>query len=1053
MSILSNEALELQKKEARDSSLRQDLKSHCTKIRDGINKNGSTSGNRAIWELFQNAGDLALKATTEIVISLTNESFVFAHKGKPFTYDTLCSLVKQVSSEEKENEDAVGQYGTGFLTTHKFSRKITVNGSMRISESPEAYVNVTNFVINRTNFSDIPLFIEDMAEQIIEVENLMDGEQHSEAREWTSLDYELNEERKAIAQTAIDEAMKLMPYVLTFNDNIDCCTIDDQTRNQKFVFKKVDKTTSIPGLYCKSIMISKNDEQPRPFDCFYLDCHSGKSRILLPLESETRVRSLKNVPKLFVHFPLIPQSGQDYFGVNFLFHSHLFTPEEPRDNIIIPKLNDATDKMANANKAVLDEMTGVLWRFLEENVQTWTNTIDMASIDIKDFGFNDPKTEAYYKELKEKWATEFSKLKLMDIDGVRYSMSETNHPVVLDSELTLFLSSKTDNDYLSVIYPYARGAAKVPSKEDLLRWSLIVSGWNSNTKENFVGLESIVDFVSKNNGGQLHNMLSLVVEAGHTEYFEKFALLPNREGVLMTRSQLHNAAPITKDLYVLVKALNPAICSKMVDEEYADVVELSTYDRQNLRDELNSTIEAKETEYWKNGNAPKPYDGEFERHLIDLCSCYNSLNGDSKRKRLMPVICKFEGVEYKEREIPAWEGESASFDLYRSIFLSLVENQMMKIADKDSQWVSDHYDDLVTFVGNATGDDYKSFCTRYAIYPDMNKSLHEPESLRKCVDVDDILFGLYEKVMDDDLKSKCVDPAFATFFGKYNEDSSYQYTSTCVANDIKERLSEGHYKDTIVLDIIDLTESNTSDGLKWRSLFKDIYDQRQSIRYNLGTPEEHQAVNTLLKQNNPDLLKKMADVSERQDALLIIDKGLDAIERMKDDAYKCMLGAYVEEHIQRFLEEALSGTGISVTNNQYGQDLLLSKDGNEDYHIEIKSRWNNVQSVAMTSNQFDCAVDCADRYALVCVNMYHFDQNRAAQGDSFELSEIYSDIKCLDNIGDLETDLHNRTDEALRGGSDDIRLNASYKVIVPQQVFNNNSLDFNGLVERIKLKF
>ena len=95
MSILTSEELKLRKDDARKRELRQNVKSHCTKIRDGIRKNGSTSGNRAIWELFQNAGDLSKDGcSAEIHITLNDDTFIFAHKGKSFTYDSLCSLVK-----------------------------------------------------------------------------------------------------------------------------------------------------------------------------------------------------------------------------------------------------------------------------------------------------------------------------------------------------------------------------------------------------------------------------------------------------------------------------------------------------------------------------------------------------------------------------------------------------------------------------------------------------------------------------------------------------------------------------------------------------------------------------------------------------------------------------------------------------------------------------------------------------------------------------------------------------------------------------------------------
>ena len=53
---------------------------------------------------------------------LMNESL--ANRDKKWTtsvngiYDSLCSLVKQVSSQEKEDDDTVGQYGTAVSYTH-----------------------------------------------------------------------------------------------------------------------------------------------------------------------------------------------------------------------------------------------------------------------------------------------------------------------------------------------------------------------------------------------------------------------------------------------------------------------------------------------------------------------------------------------------------------------------------------------------------------------------------------------------------------------------------------------------------------------------------------------------------------------------------------------------------------------------------------------------------------------------------------------------------------------------------------------------------------------
>jgi len=1050
MSILTSEELKLRKDDARKRELRQNVKSHCTKIRDGIRKNGSTSGNRAIWELFQNAGDLSKDGcSAEIRITLNDDTFIFAHKGKSFTYDSLCSLVKQVSSQEKEGDDTVGQYGTGFLTTHKFGRKIIINGSMLISENPIAYVDINDFLINRENFNNIPLFIEDMTEQIMRVNELMDAEQKQEAKEWTELSYELNEERKIIAQTAIDEAIKLMPYVLTFNDNIGSCSIQDNTRSKNITFTKKDEICSVKDLQCKRIIITEAGKSTTNFDCFYLEMHNGDSRIILPLESETQVCSLGDIPRLSVHFPLI---GPNHFGVNFLFHSHRFTPEESRDNIIVPKDNDATDKTAMENKQILDEMTMVLWNFLEANVHTWANTIKMASLHIKDKGYSEDKTEKYYKELKESWVREFSKLRLIDIKGERFCMDDENHPVVLESSLEAFISEQSDIDYLSVIYPYAIGKASVPCKEELLQWSRIIAEWNPAKSENFLTLEKIVEYVSLHKGTNLHDMLQMIVAAGHSDFFDKYALLPNREGILMKRGELRDAKPIVTDLYNLVKNLNCNICIKFVHENYADIIDLTSYNRTNLREELNATVKSKEDECWKNAEKPTFYNGEFEQHLIALCSSFTITGGDSKRNKLMPVICKFEGIEYCEKHIPACPDDASNFDLYRQIFVSLVENQMMKIELKSSEWVKENFDDLNIFVEQARGDDYKNFCTQYAIYPDMNGDLHKPEELKKKDKVNDELFYFYQQVLGEDLKSKCVNEYFESYYPNYTYDT-YKCTAQFVAKEIQNKLSADNYQDTILLDIIELTEKESSEGLQWRILFKDIYDQRESIRYNLGSDIERKAINKMLKQKNPALMERMADISEREDANKVLDALDNTIRNMEHDAYIKMLGKYMENNIQVYLEDALACKGITVSNQQNGQDFILSKQGYKEYYIEVKSRWESEQSVEMTPTQFECAVKMPERYALISVNMYHFDRSRAEKNELVALSEIYSNIKCRDNIGYLEKDLKKRTDDAFRGGENDIRLNGSYKVRVPQSVFDLNPLDFNGLMKIIISRF
>ena len=197
-------------------------------------------------------------------------------------------------------------------------------------------------------------------------------------------------------------------------------------------------------------------------------------------------------------------------------------------------------------------------------------------------------------------------------------------------------------------------------------------------------------------------------------------------------------------------------------------------------------------------------------------------------------------------------------------------------------------------------------------------------------------------------------------------------------------------------------------------------------------------------------MTRMADVSERSDSDVVLTKIDEAIDAYEHEQHIKMLGDYVEANVQRFIEEALEGTGISVVNEQGGQDLVLSKEGLDDYFIEIKSRWVDKEQAIMSATQFAKAVENPDRYALISAQMWHFEPRRAEAGEMLTLEEMRPLLRVCDNIGKLEADLKKRVDEAFKGGEEDIRISGNYDVRVPQKVFN---LSLDALVAEVKSKF
>lgn len=91
--------------------------------------------------MVQNARDVSRKTGANIEFLLNDYEFVFQHNGLPFTATSLNALNIQSTSKVRDDIVQVGQYGTGFLTTHKFGLKFE-------RASPEAYALPHHLLMN-----------------------------------------------------------------------------------------------------------------------------------------------------------------------------------------------------------------------------------------------------------------------------------------------------------------------------------------------------------------------------------------------------------------------------------------------------------------------------------------------------------------------------------------------------------------------------------------------------------------------------------------------------------------------------------------------------------------------------------------------------------------------------------------------------------------------------------------------------------------------------------------------------------------------------------------
>lgn len=1043
---------------------RQELQAYCKKISQGIENLDEKSGERAIWELVQNARDM--DENCKIRIELLPDRIVFSHHGKPFEYTSLLALVNQNSNKDNPCADNVGQYGTGFMTTHAFNDVVKVSAPYKAMNGPLAlkgYVYMKDFELNRSYRNNLEYAIKEMGDEMQYVDDMHTRtplypsyEALEESQKWTSFTYSLDPKKVESVSSQLASAVRLMPFVLVINDRIKEVKVDDQFAKRHFQVvktnnaykQKLDGNTKWYKVIDKIETIDLNTKKLSQDTIVSLQSFNDEEKVedvvILPPYPES-CGSVCSIPSLFLWFPLL---GTENFGVNFIFHSKRWHPVEKRNNIMLPENVPSKIEKGKHNEKVIHEMMAALHSYYSINDNDFVLTREMCEVNFHS-DKEDEVTAKFYNDLQDMWKVVFPAWKVIPTVEGRKAMND-NRVRVLHPDFYSKLTVEKRVEYEPTLAEYAKDV-KLNDQENLLipnadfiAWSVVVDQWRCNRDaEFFITVKDVCKSV-QSKSDKLYGFLSFLVDSENAALLDEYELLPNRKGYLKKRGELRHGDFMTPQLYALTELLMGSDADRMIDVAYNDIGKVATYKPEDLQRAIGQTVSQLRNSTL--GVTKKLLTAEQLNALIDFCSASSQTIFNNYRGRLMSHIVKIHGLTFTKYDLPkVIEKED---DFFNPAFNLLLDYTLYVISLKDVAWTKANEQllkDFLTEYATSNASDRLSKLDEYGVIPNHYYTLCTKEKLFKNVNINKELAQFYLDVVKEDLHDYWVHPNFANIFS-YNEQKASE-----VANKIQTKLSDDDFQDAIVLDIIELAENENVDS--WKVLFKGVYAQRESIRYKLGTPAERKAINRMMKKKNPALLELMADVADRKDAHDVMNNVNMVIEQMDHDAYIKMLGAYVENHIQQYLKDALKSADIDVKNEQCGQDFILSKDGFEDYHVEVKSRWESDQSVEMSATQFRCAVENPDRYALVGVNMYNFDRTRAEQKSSVMLNEIYNNIKCLDNIGALEADLRKRADEAFKGEESEIRLDGSYKVRVPQNVFNAYPLNFNGLVERIKNHF
>ena len=490
MATFSEQEREEIEKREKDRSYRDELREVFNKISQGLAKINNRSCERAIWELLQNAGDYTSSGPARVEFTLTNTDLYFKHHGLAFTLKTLEDLIRQRSS--KYDKTKVGRFGTGFMTTHVFSRIVYLSGSCFVElGGKRSYLPFNEFCLNR-DFTDPELFVDAADRALRDRMDITKGEGSDNDIYPTIFRYPLSPQKVEHISKQIEKTSNLMPYVLTFNDTISDCTIRNEFSNQTITYSKIGENKVSYGdgriMLCDTIIQVTKDELSRPDTITVRTIRNltGADRIVIP-KLPNGYEVVDDIPSQFLFFPLL---GTENFGTNFIFHSKRLTPTEPRDSYELPKDNDNLIPTYKENERVLDEMFEMLFEFYRNNNEEQKNIcVEFALATFAQVASKraaDDVEKAYYLKLQKLFSDELSNYAMIPYcvagsEQIEYASIKAGVVKVIDPNLLMSLSEDQIKNHINTIIAFARKVASLPYDNEI-GGSLVAGSWDINNK-------------------------------------------------------------------------------------------------------------------------------------------------------------------------------------------------------------------------------------------------------------------------------------------------------------------------------------------------------------------------------------------------------------------------------------------------------------------------------------------------------------------------------------------------------------------------------------------
>lgn len=396
---------------------------HMARIRNSSDVN---QARRWVMELLQNARDVAYPdQPVKIRITLEEDKLTFSHTGRPFRVENILAIINQVSSKV-DDEETVGQFGTGFVTTFQLSEQVQLDGVLKDEGLPYKPFSV---MIDRRGYKEEEILqgIGQAMKQIEEADAALSLENYDREEFHTTFRYFLEQQRsREIARIGMEDLQDTIFYVLLFSRKIESVELEYRLPNLR-----------------KSVLYTRGEERPlgerlcitefqqivdcgesRQCECYQI-CSIEKDGMTLAAgysEESGFLEFSEKCARIFLDFPLI---GSEKFCFPVVVNSRAFHPNEPRSGISL--VDQVTSVDAMGNKEEIEKAVSLYQEFLTEALAHQLPGI-VHIIAIPQFEANREWAEYWVKRhIYRKLYHYISKLTLLETAGGKRPLA---HPLV-----------------------------------------------------------------------------------------------------------------------------------------------------------------------------------------------------------------------------------------------------------------------------------------------------------------------------------------------------------------------------------------------------------------------------------------------------------------------------------------------------------------------------------------------------------------------------------------------------------------------------------------------